>query len=556
MNSYELTRVIALFGLFNARFREAFPDAGTDSTWAVISQLVRLHIEGQPVSLTGLIAVSGLPYGTAMRRIHSLVETGMIELKPRTATGKSFHYLPSPALLAAFEQFAGSIKIELARLFVEDQLPDPADCYFGGVHQRLALSERHLKAVRAIPGVARMRFLAQDDWYFMSLRHLWSDLRRPIGPFTMFTLLDPQGLHDELVANAARPVSEFDILALPAAWLREFSERGALAPVPAGERPAATTAAFAAPVRDLVRLDGVTLAAPGYVSVDLLAVRRDLFEEAGIAFPATPADVLAAARRFHHPRRQQIGLVWNGRRGRDLGRTFRFIMACLGTPLLKPEETGADALGRIAGRLAGEPGQAGLDYLRALVGVSGPGVLEGGIHEQLAPFLAGRVAMSFLPSLDATRYEIDIGSMVKGRVAYLPPPRVGRATGLFPLGGFVFAVPANLPEDRHRSAMAFLDWIAAPDPDPGEPGGRVPASSLFSLVRDPESARHSALHQLIAQLMRQRRVAPPAAVGAPGDLALTTLIGEELHGALTGEMPPRAALEAAAARIGRIAVAA
>ena len=61
--------------------------------------LLQSHFTGKAVTPTALIGASRVPYATARRRMSEMVDAGLIEERPRTATGKSFSMHPSQKLL-------------------------------------------------------------------------------------------------------------------------------------------------------------------------------------------------------------------------------------------------------------------------------------------------------------------------------------------------------------------------------------------------------------------------------------------------------------------------
>ena len=69
--------------------------------------------------------------------------------------------------------------------------------------------------------------------------------------------------------------------------------------------------------------DGKILGVPIQPMAEIIAYRTDLFQAAGIASPPkTVDDVLADAKKLHHPERNVAGICWNAQRGTPLGQTF------------------------------------------------------------------------------------------------------------------------------------------------------------------------------------------------------------------------------------------
>lgn len=526
MNDYELMRIVALLDRLRARFVIAFPEAEPDD-WRLVSPLVRLHVEGRPITLSGLVALSSLPHGTATRRIQSLVGSGLVERRPGRVGGKRFLYHPTSDFLRRFSEFAAGVKVELVMLLGESQGVDETDFFLGGLHQRQALSEHQIQAIRTVGDVSDLRFLLHQDWYFQSLRHVWTDLRSRLGRSSRFTLLPRQELYERLWSNAGRAVSEFDLLALPAEWLAPLTKGGALFPL----SPARSgTDEFADSEHRMFGVD-MRHAKPAHMTLDLLAMRSDLCEEASLHLPATAMDMLDAARRLHDPRRSRSGIVWNGRRGVDLGRTFLSLVDA-GSGLTAPAS--------VEDLLSSPDAWSAFECLRALLPFSGPDVLDAGEAETVAAFSSGRAGLCLVSSLAASRFELNLDSMVKQRVFYGPVPG---GPGRKPIcyDTFLLAVPANLPESRRVLALRVLEWMSAREPE----RGRL-TSSLFSLAHDPEQARTSPIRRLAVSLERSGRLLPRMPLPPPGDVAIARILGEHLHVALRSKrMDGRAVLAAA-----------
>jgi len=73
---------------------------------AMATHLVRMHVQARLVTASSLVAASGAPYATGMRKLREMQSAGLIERRPRTRTGKSYSLHPAPALLEQFDRLA------------------------------------------------------------------------------------------------------------------------------------------------------------------------------------------------------------------------------------------------------------------------------------------------------------------------------------------------------------------------------------------------------------------------------------------------------------------
>ena len=231
MIEYEVKRVIEFIDRTRQLYAGQVPMAEPDAHWNIVSHVMLKALAGQAITISALVQVAGVPYGTASRQVHRLIDAGLLQRQPLKAGGKAYRLTPSPALFAKFEAYTQAIKVEMVRVFGEPKFAAEYDYFFGGEHQSFTLTDAHLFSLKTIPDVDKMRFLAHHDFFFMSIRHIWSDFRRMIGPSSNFLLGDMSELYSRLRENATAAESQFDIVAVNIAWLGEFASRGLLYPL-------------------------------------------------------------------------------------------------------------------------------------------------------------------------------------------------------------------------------------------------------------------------------------------------------------------------------------
>jgi multiple sugar transport system substrate-binding protein len=100
--------------------------------------LVKRHLEAKAVTPTSLIGASDVPYATATRRMKEMIDSGLIEQRPRTASGKSFSLHPSAEMLEAWTQFSNRVRRLAGQSFGSiEPRSETQDYYFGGSYQLL-----------------------------------------------------------------------------------------------------------------------------------------------------------------------------------------------------------------------------------------------------------------------------------------------------------------------------------------------------------------------------------------------------------------------------------
>jgi multiple sugar transport system substrate-binding protein len=554
MIEYEIKRVIEFIDRTRQLFAAQIPLTGPDAHWNIVSHVMRNSLTGQTTTISALIQASGVPYGTASRHVHRLIDEGLLIKQPASSSGRAFVLVASPRLLTCFQAYAEAIKIEMAQALGEPQSAESQDYFLGGKHQLSAATGDHLLSLKTIPNVEHVRFLLHNDFFFLSVRHLWADFRRMVGPARNFTLDDLPGLYARLVENGKLATSRYDIVAIHNAWIGDFASRGLLLPL---ERQAAAPTGGIAVGRSWMdgEWQGQSYARPIYAAVDLLAVRRDWFEEAGIKHPERPDDIISAGRALHAPRRGRHGIAWNARRGIPIARSFIQLLSGCGVSVVAVfAGTDAEMASRLCTLMKSDAAAQAIDCMRQMLALSPPDILDASSEQTVQTFMSGRAAMCFVWSMHAVRFEIDIRSKVKRRVAYLAQPTARQARTLTPLDGFLLAIPANLPAERVQTASGVLSWLSSPEALRGRMRHGMPISPLFSVTRDPEAAALSPIYATMERMHKHKMLGFRQRPPPPVYVYFEKVIGEEIHDALLGVKSAAQALRSASARIVKFSV--
>jgi multiple sugar transport system substrate-binding protein len=521
VNDHELLRLIDFLAETRAPLPRLMPVADESPIWNITLQLVTHEIRGQPLTISSLSQASGVPHATAMRLIARMTEQGHIVRRPVGPNGKRFTLHPAKHLMSGFRDYAGGVKSLLARVIgVRESGEVEADFYFGGAPV-LPANPR-----RSVP----LRFLVSDDNYFQALRGAWSDLRVNLASTRDFDLRPLPDLRAEIVANAARAESNYDIVALNAPWLAELASQGQLLPLEE------VSEAFEANLRQVHpvllkrgRWDGRRYAVPIYATSYLAAVRRDLREEQGVRAPRTPDDLLRLARRLHRPADDQYGIVWDAARGMPLASSFMIFLGAFAGP----PDAGRDEAEQLMTRLRSPAAQETLSYMHHLLEFSPPGQLERAWDANLDLFNSGRAAIAYGWSMRAVRMEHDVKSVVKRRVEYHAPP-VARGRPVGPLGGFYLAVPANLPPGRREHAVALLERLTE---DIGISSGLqsgYPLAPRFLAAAEPGTRAGSPILKRVEKLAHDHALVGWHRPQLPGYTMFEHVVGDAVYTALTG----------------------
>ncbi len=537
----------------------AFSPNAQNVYFRAATTLVRAHDEGRLVTITSLAAATGAPYATAMRKLREMIDAGLIEQRPRTRTGKSFSLHPSAALIEGYARMLDRVRRIGADAFAGGTAgAGEDDFFFGGSYMegKAIGSPVVLPQPLQLPG--GLRGLVHGDPTFMVMKDLKRRFEQVLGCPTHQRAFSIDRLREEALRNAERRSSLYDLVAVDLPWIGEFAEKGVLTPLDS--------------VIDLERLNpsdfhtagwraahwgGRPYGVPAQTTPELLFYRTDLFEEAGLPAPTTTDAVLAAARAFHDPARGRYGIAWNAARGTALGHSF--IMACadFGQPVVDmPKIAGGydtDRLhrGGLRPLLDTERARAAAEYLLELAALAPPNILTMSWYERVKPYASGAVPMAYGYTLLTPYFEGDPGSPANGNTGYLPHPAGPTGAPVAPVGGYVFAIPANLSEERRAAAGEALIAFTTPEAQKLYVQNGSRTAPRYSVAQDPEVRRLSPIFEAVDEMSWRDELQFWPRPPIPEISDIIRICGEELHDMLRGQATVREALARAQVRAER-----
>jgi multiple sugar transport system substrate-binding protein len=549
-------RVIDFLHGFDSEVETLLETSAPNPFLNMAAHLIRCHVEGRPVTASTLVAAAEVPYATARRKMEEMLAAGLIEQRPRTRTGKTFSLHPSADLLTRWAQFADRVlRLASQTLGTVAGTAADKDYYFGGSYMagKSIPPPQVLPQPLTLPG--GLRILVHGDPTFMVMENLKRQFEQVVGTKISQRAFSIDRLHEEALRNAERKVSRYDIIAVDLPWIGEFVEKGLLLPLDE--------------VIDIDRLDpgdfhtagwtgahwgGRPYGVPSQTTPELMFYRKDWFAEAGLTPPATTADVLTAARALHDPARGRYGIAWNAARGTALGHQFMMACADFGQPILNlaPIAGGFDA--DVAQRSDLVPtidtplALEAAEYLKALLDYSPPDILSMSWYERVRPYAAGKIAMAYGYTLLAPYFEQDPTSPANGQTGYLPHPHGPKGSPVAPVGGYVLAIPSNLPEDRRADAGEALIAFTSPAAQKLYVQNGSRTAPRYSVGADPDVRRLSTIFEAVDAMSWRDELQFWPRPPVPQVSALIHICGEEMHDMLRGIIPPREALRRAQTR--------
>ncbi len=548
LTDHELSRIVDFLRKLRAPFDAGLPGAKPDVFWNIVLELVDAHLRRSPIDKSGLIALAGVPYSTGNRMITKMIEDHQIKQVPRGGGLKTHFLEPTDALLVAFMVYANHVKTHLARTFGLRKGTEASEYYFGGSYfaAQIIAPVRGDDIAGQVPG--DIRFLLNDDNYFAAMRNMWSDFRSDLGRKSSFDLQRLPDLYANAHKTLARKTPEYDIVSINMPWLGEFAEQGALAPLDELLVDAAINPLdFHPSVWGTGNWKGVQYGIPLYCTVEILAARRDLFEDRGLTYPRTFDETLAAARLMHRPLDEFYGIAWNGQRGMPIANSFLFFLAAcqktvIDMPLHNPESWQYDRFEKLKLQIDTDDSLEVIDYMKQLVAVSPPDIANMDWEKRISCFMSGQAALAYCWTMRAARFEHELSSRVARRVAYLPPPSRRMRKIAAPIGGFLLTIPSGVQPARQRQIMSAIAWMVSPEAMKAHVKNGFPVAPRFSVCADPEALASSPIVSMVDQLARRNEIVTWPRPPIPEYTLIERTLGVQIHDIVFHGKPPRQAL--------------
>lgn len=517
-------------------FDETTPDPILNMSLFILER----HLTGQLVTPTSLAQAAGVPYTTAKRRFERMLQLGLLEMRPRTRSGRSFSVHPSQKLISRAMSFLTGVRAAIG----QTSLPKQA--------RRRATAPTDDNTILP-PSIARkalgfgtgLNILVPDDPAYAIGKRLQRELTYLMGGNIRFFGASIDELRDRVLENAGRRVSDYDVAAVDLPLIAEFAERGVLLPLDdvATDSTINREDFYSAAWRGAVA-DDKQYAIPILINPEILFYRTDLLHDAGLIPPETTSELLEVARSLHAPEQGRYGVSWTAARGGAAGQSFIQFLADFGQPILHLERTIGGYRTSDIGRHSPMPaidtprGHAAANFMLELLQYAPPEVLELSWGDQVTLLREGRVAMAYEWASRAAQLT---SPAPVGEIGYLPHPVGAFADDrrarqrVAPVGGFAFGIPANIDMARVQTAWSAIEWLASPEVIKllVQHGGHF--TPRYSVSADPEVRQVSPMIAAVDRMARAGQVRlwprPPVA----GFSSLVTVLGEEIHAMLRGD---------------------
>ena len=521
---------------------------GADPIMEMSLFLMKRHLTGRMTTPTSLAQSAKVSYTTATRRVAEMQEQGLLDLRARTKTGRSFSVHPSPKLISKMTSLLVS-----SRAAISDASPRKPGA------KRQPHSEGAADFIKA-PSIAQSKLgfgggldiLVLDDPAYTIGKPLRRELAYLMGGRVRFSETSIDALRGAVLANSQLQQSKYDVVAVDLPMIAEFALRGVLAPLDdVAADSNVNSADFVSSAWRGANVDGQQFAIPILINPQLLFYRQDLLAGLGAKPPQTTAQMLAIAQQLHDPAAGRYGVSWTAARGAPVGQAFVQFLADFGQPVFELERTiGGYNTTRFDHRslrplIDTERGHAAARFMIELLQFSAPNVLNAGWEGQIALLREGRVAMAYEWASRAAQLS---GIAAAGSLGFLPHPtgpfagETRNRANVAPIGGFAFGIPANIAPARLRTAWNAIEWLSSPEVIKllTQHGGYV--TPRISVAADPDVRQLSPMIPAVDRMAKQGQIRlwprPPVASYAN----VVSILGEEIHDMLCGNQTVAQAL--------------
>ncbi|QMU58082.1 MAG: extracellular solute-binding protein [Boseongicola sp.] len=553
ISSEEMSRFLDFVEQLDQEARQSLSiKSGYDETQILVT-LLRNHLTGKLTTSTSLAQSSGMSYGTAIRSMASIEDRGLLLRRPRTSSGKSYSLHPSDKLIQEWQEYARRVHALVGTTIgLNDTGVGQSDYFFGASYNQGSIISPLGVLASKLPLRRDLRILVHADPTFMAMHVLKKQFETIFGVNIQSRALSIDRLREEILTNAQKETSDYDLIACDLPWFGEMAEAGHFMPVgKLMEQTAFDTTDFHSEALASARYKGVQYGIPVQTTPELLVCRSDLLADHGLNAPRTIDETLTAAKTLHSRGRSLSGIAWNAARGTPLGHSFLFMMGAFGQPALnlRPIEGGFDGE-TVEGEnfrpmFDSDAARNTADYMQELLSYSPSGILSMSWYERARAYADGQVAMAYCATLLAPMFELDENSPAYGVTDYLPHPCGPTARPIAPVGGYALAIPSNVETGRIRPIWTALASLTSANAIKLyiENGSLV--SPRFSVSMDPEVKKISPLISIVDEMARfgvlQMWPRPPV----PEITDIIAIAGEEMHDMLLGAKSVKAALAGA-----------
>ena len=365
-----------------------------------------------------------------------------------------------------------------------------------------------------------------------------------------WVVLEENVLRQRLTTDIATQGGQFDVLTIGMYEAALWGEKGWLEPMKDLPADYALDDVFPS-VREGLSANGQLYALPFYAEASITYYRTDLFEQAGLKMPEQPTweQMAEFAGKLHQPDKGQYGICLRGKAG--WGENMALITTVANAygarwfdEQWKPEFTGSEWKNALN------------FYVDTMKKYGPPGASSNGFNENLALFNSGKCAMWVDASVAGSFVTDKSQSKVADSVGFTFAPTQVTDKGASWLYSWALAIPtSSKSKDAAKTfsawatSKAYAELVAEKDGVANVPPGTRASTYSDAYMKAAPFAK------VTLDSLKKANPADPSAkpvpyvgiqlVTIPEFQAIGTSVGKLFAAALTGQMQPEQALQAA-----------
>jgi multiple sugar transport system substrate-binding protein len=318
------------------------------------------------------------------------------------------------------------------------------------------LAAPRLANAQAAPGLT-LTMACMNDPFAAVLARLAPAYQQASGVRVNVDILSYPELLSRITADFVGRTRNYDLCTMDIVWAGQFSEAGHTVELSSLiQRDRAEIGVddiYEAAMLGIGNFRGRQIAFPFAAYVNVLAVRRDLYERAGLSAPETMDQLIANAERLTDAPNNIYGWAANGRRGPPVAQDWMNYNAQIGGSIL-----GADNRPAIASAANVRSLTVYRDLFRR---AAPPGAVNYDWAARHEAYRQGLVAQHQIWSISIPSYENPEISRVVGRTAIMLAPTAAGMARKYGIGGWGLAINAGIEDRRRDAAWGFIKWATA-----------------------------------------------------------------------------------------------
>jgi multiple sugar transport system substrate-binding protein len=399
--------------------------------------------------------------------------------------------------------------------------------------------------VKSFDGLT-LKLASQNDQFAAVLADLTPEFKQATGVTIKVDILSYPDLLTKMTADFVGHTKSYDLYTTDIVWAGQLAASGSTVVLnDLIKRDAAEINVddiYPVLMNALGNFKGKQVAFPFAGYANILAYRKDLYEQAGLQPPSTMEDLVAAAYKLTDPAKHIYGFVANGQKGPAVAQDWMQYNKQMGGDIL--DKDGKPALNSAANI------KSLTVYKDLFQKAAPPGAVDYDWDGRETSFRQGIVANMQTWSIGAAGYSDPSQSKVVGKVGVIVAPPGKGLPKHYGVGGWGLAINKDIDRKQQEAAWLFIKWATSPSvhKELNEKGGG--SYIRISETHDPDLLKKYPFLPVIDESF----------VNGDGDYRpripqypqIQDILGGAVNAVLVGNVEPQKALDDAQAKAARL----